>query len=35
MLAGNLDPTVPISVDIKGRPGYGEQFTYERFELLG
>jgi hypothetical protein len=34
-LAGDLDPTVPISVDIKGRPGYGEQFTYERFELLG
>ena len=35
LLAGKLDPTVPISVDIKGRPGYGEQFTYERFELLG
>ena len=35
MLAGNLDPTVPISVDIKGRPGYGEQFTYERFDMLG
>ncbi len=34
-LAGDLDPTVPISVDIKGRPGYGEQFTYERFKLLG
>ena len=35
VLAGDLDPTIPISVDIKGRPGYGEQFTYERFELLG
>ena len=35
MLAGNLDPTIPISVDTKGRPGYGEQFTYGRFELLG
>jgi beta-galactosidase/beta-glucuronidase len=34
-LAGDLDPTVPISVDTKGRPGYGEQFTYKRFELLG
>jgi hypothetical protein len=34
-LAGDLDPTIPISVDIKGRPGYGEQFTYSRFELLG
>ena len=35
VMAGKLDPTIPISVDIKGRPGYGEQFTYERFELLG
>jgi len=35
LMAGRLDPTIPISVDIKGRPGYGEQFTYERFELLG
>ena len=35
VMAGDLDPTIPISVDIKGRPGYGEQFTYERFELLG
>jgi beta-galactosidase/beta-glucuronidase len=35
VLAGDLDPTVPISVDTKGRPGYGEQFTYGRFELLG
>ena len=35
VLAGDLDPTIPISVDTKGRPGYGEQFTYERFELLG
>jgi beta-glucuronidase len=34
-LAGDLDPTIPISVDTKGRPGYGEQFTYERFKLLG
>jgi len=35
VLAEDLDPTVPISVDIKGRPNYGEQFTYGRFELLG
>ncbi|MBN1528293.1 MAG: hypothetical protein JW895_04495 [Thermoleophilaceae bacterium] len=34
-LAEDLDPTIPISVDTKGRPGYGEQFTYGRFKLLG
>jgi hypothetical protein len=33
--ARDLDPTLPISVDIKGRPGYGEQFTYAKFDLLG
>jgi Glycosyl hydrolases family 2, TIM barrel domain/Glycosyl hydrolases family 2 len=33
--ARDLDPTIPISVDIKGRPGYGEQFTYGEFDLLG
>ena len=33
--ARDLDPTLPISVDIKGRPGYGEQFTYHSFDLLG
>jgi Glycosyl hydrolases family 2, TIM barrel domain/Glycosyl hydrolases family 2 len=33
--ARDLDPTLPISVDIKGRPGYGEQFTYGKFDLLG
>ena len=33
--ARELDPTLPISVDIKGRPGYGEQFTYAAFDLIG
>ena len=33
--AKELDPTVPISVDTKGRPGYGEQSAYARFELIG
>jgi hypothetical protein len=33
--ARDLDPTLPISLDIKGRPGYGEQFTYHRFDLIG
>ncbi|MGI8845214.1 MAG: glycoside hydrolase family 2 protein [Thermoleophilaceae bacterium] len=33
--ARDLDPTRPISLDIKGRPGYQEQFTYEHFDMLG
>jgi beta-galactosidase/beta-glucuronidase len=33
--ARDLDPTIPISVDIKGRPGFPEQFTYSRFDMLG
>jgi hypothetical protein len=33
--ARDLDPTLPISVDIKGRPGFPEQFTYHRFDMLG
>ena len=33
--AQELDPSVPISVDTKGRPGFGEQFTYGQFELIG
>ena len=33
--ARELDPTVPISVDIKGRPGFAEQFTYHEFDLIG
>ena len=33
--ARDLDPTLPISVDIKGRLGYGEQFTYGSFDMLG
>ena len=33
--ARELDPTLPISVDIKGRPGFAEQFTYHEFDMLG
>jgi beta-galactosidase/beta-glucuronidase len=33
--ARDLDPTIPISVDIKGRPGFPEQFTYYNFDMLG
>jgi beta-glucuronidase len=33
--ARDVDPTLPISVDIKGRPGYAEQFTYHSFDMLG
>jgi hypothetical protein len=33
--ARDLDPTLPISVDIKGRPGFPEQATYENFDILG
>jgi Glycosyl hydrolases family 2, TIM barrel domain/Glycosyl hydrolases family 2 len=34
-IARDLDPTLPIAVDIKGRPGFAEQFTYHRFDLIG
>ena len=34
-IARDLDPTLPISVDIKSRPGFPEQFTYHRFDMLG
>ena len=30
-----IDPTLPISLDIKGRPGYAEQFTYQPFDMIG
>jgi beta-galactosidase/beta-glucuronidase len=33
--ARKLDPTLPISLDIKGRPGFAEQFSYQRFDMLG
>jgi beta-glucuronidase len=33
--AREIDPTLPISLDIKGRPGYGEQFTYHAFDMIG
>jgi beta-glucuronidase len=33
--AREIDPTLPISVDIKGRPGFPEQFTFHAFDMLG
>jgi hypothetical protein len=33
--ARDLDPTLPISVDIKGRPYYAEQLTLHAFDLIG
>jgi hypothetical protein len=33
--AREIDPTLPISVDIKGRAGFAEQFTYHSFDLIG
>jgi Glycosyl hydrolases family 2, TIM barrel domain/Glycosyl hydrolases family 2 len=30
-----LDPTLPVSIDINGRPGFPEQFTYHHFDMLG
>jgi beta-galactosidase/beta-glucuronidase len=33
--ARDLDPTIPIALDIKGRPGFSEQFTYQHFDVLG
>jgi Glycosyl hydrolases family 2, TIM barrel domain/Glycosyl hydrolases family 2 len=33
--ARDLDPTLPISVDIKTRPSLTEQFTYDSFDMLG
>jgi hypothetical protein len=33
--AREIDPTLPISVDIKGRTGFAEQFTYHSFDLIG
>ena len=33
--ARDLDPTLPISYDAKGRQGVPEQFVYHRFDMLG
>ncbi len=33
--ARDLDPTLPISLDIKTRIGYGEQFTFRYFDMIG
>jgi beta-glucuronidase len=34
-IARDYDPTLPISVDINGRPHHPEQFTYHHFDMLG
>ena len=34
-IAREADPTLPISVDINGRPGHPEQFTYHAFDMIG
>lgn len=34
-LVGQLDPTLPPSLDLLSYPGYPRQVTYERFPLLG
>jgi beta-glucuronidase len=34
-LVKELDPTLPVSVDLLSYPGYGRQETYARFDLLG
>ena len=34
-LARALDPTLPVSIDIDGRPGFGKQSTYLHFDMLG
>ena len=33
--ARRLDPTLPIALDLKGRPGFVEQFTWHHFDILG
>ena len=33
--ARDIDPTIPISLDIKSRLGLPEQFTYRLFDMLG
>jgi hypothetical protein len=34
-LTRDLDPTLPVSVDILAWPGFPKQETYDRFDLLG
>ena len=34
-VARDADPTLPISLDINGRLGSPEQFTYQHFDLIG
>jgi len=34
-LAGDLDPTLPVSLDLLSLPGYPRQATYASFPLLG
>ena len=34
-VARDADPTLPVSVDVNGRLGSPEQFTYQHFDLIG
>ncbi len=34
-VARDADPTLPVSLDINGRLGTTEQFTYDHFDLIG
>ncbi len=34
-VAGEADPTIPISVDLLSYPGYGHQKTFDQYDLLG
>jgi hypothetical protein len=34
-LARDLDPTLPVSIDILSYPGIGRQTTYDAFDMLG
>lgn len=34
-VARDLDPTLPVAIDLKGRPFYGQQRTYARFDIIG
>jgi beta-glucuronidase len=33
--ARKLDPTLPVSIDIKGRAGYARQSIYSKFDMIG
>ncbi|MGI9081752.1 MAG: glycoside hydrolase family 2 protein [Thermoleophilaceae bacterium] len=33
--ARDIDPTLPIALDVKAGTGYSEQFTYQSFDIIG